>query len=79
MGQEITGSACRKWGARGFRMSLRDKGLGARGKSRDRRERERDTGKLAEKSVSQMEFDSKEGKRGSDTGKTGEKGVPRMG
>ena len=32
MGQAITESACRKWGARGFRMSLRDKGLGARGK-----------------------------------------------
>ena len=25
-------SACRKWGARRFRMSLRDKGLGGRGK-----------------------------------------------
>ena len=24
-------SACRQWGARGFRKSLRDKGLGARG------------------------------------------------
>ena len=24
-------SACRKWGARRFRKSLRDKGLGARG------------------------------------------------
>ena len=27
-------SACRKWGARRFRKSLRDKGLGARGKSK---------------------------------------------
>ena len=25
-------SACRQWGARGFRKSLRDKGLGGRGK-----------------------------------------------
>ena len=32
MGQAITRSACRQWGARGCRMSLRDKGLGARGK-----------------------------------------------
>ena len=30
MVQEITGSACRKWGARRFRISLRDKGLGGR-------------------------------------------------
>ena len=26
-------SACRQWGARGFRKSLRDKGLGGRGKA----------------------------------------------
>ena len=32
MGQAITGSACRQWGARRFRKSLRDKDLGARGK-----------------------------------------------
>ena len=32
MGQVITESACRQWGARGFRKSLRDKGLGGRGK-----------------------------------------------
>ena len=32
MGQAITESACRIWGARGFRKMLRDKGLGARGK-----------------------------------------------
>ena len=32
MGQVITESACRKWGARRCRMSLRDKGLGGRGK-----------------------------------------------
>ena len=32
MGQVITESACRKWGARRFRKSLRDKGLGGRGK-----------------------------------------------
>ena len=31
MGQAITGSACRIWGARGFRKMLRIKGLGARG------------------------------------------------
>ena len=54
-------SACRKWGARRFRKSLRDKGLGARG-SRNRRERERDTGKSAEKGVSRTGFDGKEGK-----------------
>ena len=48
-------------------------------KSRDRRERERDTGKSAEKSVSRMGFDCKEVECCSDTGKTGEKGVSRMG
>ena len=48
-------------------------------KSRNRRERERDTGKSAEKGVSRTEFDSKEGKCGSDTGKSAEKGVSRMG
>ena len=31
MGQVIMESACRQWGARGFRKSLRDKGLGGRG------------------------------------------------
>ena len=31
MGQAITGSACRQWGARRFRKLLRIKGLGARG------------------------------------------------
>ena len=39
----------------------------------------RDTGKPAEKDVSRIGFDSKEGKRGSDTGKSAEKGVSRMG
>ena len=48
-------------------------------KSRDRRERERDTGKSAEKGVSRTGFDRKEVERCSDTGKTGEKGVSRMG
>ena len=33
MGQAITESACRQWGARRFRKSLRDKGLGGRGKA----------------------------------------------
>ena len=46
--------------------------------SRDRRERERDTGKSAEKGVSRTGFDRKEVERCSDTGKTGEKGVSRM-
>ena len=32
MGQVIMKSACRQWGARRFRKSLRDKGLGGRGK-----------------------------------------------
>ena len=32
MGQEIKESACRQWGARRFRKTLRDKGLGSRGK-----------------------------------------------
>ena len=32
MGQVIMKSACRQWGARRFRKSLRDKGLGSRGK-----------------------------------------------
>ena len=39
----------------------------------------RDTGKPAEKDVSRIGFDSKEGKRGSDTRKSAEKGVSRMG
>ena len=54
-------------------------GVRCQGKSRNRRERERDTGKSAEKGVSRMEFDDKEGKRGSDTGKAAEKGVSRRG
>ena len=33
MGQVITERACRKWGARRFRKSLRGKGLGGRGKA----------------------------------------------
>ena len=33
MGQAITGSACRKWGARRFSKSLRGKGVGGRGKA----------------------------------------------
>ena len=77
MGQAITESACRKWGARGFRKSLRDKGLGARRKSRNRRERERDTGNFGEKSVSRMGFDRKAVERCSDTGNFGEKSVSR--
>ena len=32
MGQAITESACRQWGARRFRKLLRVKGLGGRGK-----------------------------------------------
>jgi hypothetical protein len=48
-------------------------------KSRNRRERERDTGKSAEKGVSWTGFDRKEVECCSDTGKTGEKGVSRMG
>ena len=34
MGQAITESACRQWGARRFRKLLRVKGLGGRGKVR---------------------------------------------
>ena len=71
-------SACRKWGARRFRISLRIKGLGAR-RSRGRRERERDTGKSAEKGVSRMGYDSKAVERCSDTGNFGEKSVSRTG
>ena len=48
-------------------------------KSRNRRERERDTGKSAEKGVSRMEFDRKEVECCSDTGNFGEKSVSRMG
>ena len=48
-------------------------------KSRNRRERERDTGKSAEKGVSRRGYDGKEGKCGSYTGETGEKGVSRTG
>ena len=53
MGQVITGSACRQWGARGFRISLRIKGLGGRrknqGKEPRRRTSKRNQGKRAQK------------------------------
>ena len=75
----ITESACRQWGARGFRKILRIKGLGGRGKSQNRRERERDTGNFDEMGVSRMGFDRKEVECCSDTGKSAEKGVSRMG
>jgi hypothetical protein len=48
-------------------------------KSRNRRERERDTGKSAEKGVSRTGFDGQEGGCGSDTGNFGEKSVSRTG
>jgi hypothetical protein len=47
-------------------------------KSRNRRVRERDTGKSAEKGVSRMGFDHKEVECCSDTGNFGEKSVSRM-
>ena len=46
-------------------------------KSRNRRERERDTGKSAEKGVSRREMTGKERMRVSDTGKMAKKGVSR--
>ena len=47
--------------------------------SRNRRERERDTGESAEKGVSRTGFDRKAVERCSDTGNFGEKSVARMG
>ena len=78
MDQAVTESACRQWGARGFRKLLRDKGLGDRGILK-RRERERDTGNFWKKGVSRMGYDSKAVERCSDTGKSAEKSVSRMG
>ena len=56
-----------------------DQGVRRQRKSRNRRERERDTGKSAEKDVSRMGFDCKEVECCSDTGNFGEKGVSRRG
>ena len=56
-----------------------DQGVRRQEKSRDRRERERDTGKSAEKGVSRMGFDRKEVECCSDTGNFGEKSVSRTG
>ena len=53
-------------------------GVRRQGESRNRRERERDTGKSAEKGVSRRGFDRKEVECCSDTGNFGEKGVSRM-
>ena len=39
----ITGSACRKWGARGFRKMLRAKGLGGRRRNKEEEPRKRKT------------------------------------
>ena len=78
MGQAITGSACRKWGARRFRKSLRDKGLGSRKKSGPEGVR-RDTENFGKKGVSRTGFDRKEVERCSDTWNFEEKGVSRTG
>ena len=52
-------------------------GVGAIGRVGTRRDRERDTGKTAEKGVSRWEMAGKERMRVSDTGKMAKKGVSR--
>ena len=68
MDQAVTESACRQWGARGFRKLLRDKGLGARGILK-RRERERDTGNFWEKGVSRWDSMGMRGNEAATQGK----------
>ena len=79
MGQAITRSACRIWGARGFGKCLKKRELqGSRGYE-EVGLRCRDTGKSAEKGVSRTGFDRKEVECCSDTGNFGEKNVSRTG
>ena len=79
MGQAITRSACRIWGARGFGEVSEKEGVTGQQGYEEVGLRCRDTGKSAVKGVSRMRFDRKEVECCSDTGKTGEKSVSRMG